>query len=605
MTIYPTPASAQSTTDAPLSHQQQRIWTLEQISQPSAAQNIAIAVRLEGRLSPSALQAAMDRLVERHAALRTGVVVVGGTPYQRVHDVARVWVERIDMRDTPLDERGVRALQTVREHACRPFAGLEVPPLARAVLCACHSSEHLLGLTFHHLVADGWSLQILISELAALYQEELQGEPAARSAPAVTYAAYAKKQHLDAGATHRHSGHWISLLSGAPQQLEFPTDRRRAAGQSTHAATVRASICADDVARLLVVAEAETASTFMALFAAFQVFVAKQCGTSDFLIGVPFACRDSSDLDHVVGCFVNPVVMRSAVRGQRTFRELLRAVREMSLDALEHQSCPLTSVVNGLRCDRVSDTPLFQVMFAWQNAPRLADGDSRASGLSWAAVPIDVDSTQLDLTFLLDRGAHGVRVSLIYKTALFLGRTAERLLERFATLVRWVSEYPDEPLSGSTLISTSEREWILEHATVEPQTFATCDLRPVHELFFAQAERSPDAKAITGVATWTYGELARAARRVASRLDQAGIRRSDRVALTVDRSERVAAAMLGIMSRGGTCVMLDPAAPAERLWALIRDCGARVLLTDCITPSDLAAAAGPVAHVRVLDLGQR
>ncbi|MFC4159170.1 amino acid adenylation domain-containing protein [Chitinimonas lacunae] len=573
----------------PLSFQQERIWVQEQLAPGTAAQNIPYACRIDGPLDPALLQRALDAVVSRHAGLRTVFALVDEVPRQQVLDSVTLPIDCLDLRSEAAAQRAQRARSLLDEVAARPFGDLSHGPLLRARLVACADDEHYFTLVVHHILADGWSMGLFGAELKSCYLAYATGTEPALTPLSIQYPDYAHWQRaaLTGEAAQAQADYWRTSLAGAPQRLEFPTDRPRSSKPGHRGASVQRHFPAAGLAALYQLAEQEHASAFMATMAVFQLLVGLHTGEEDFLIGVPFAGRRHPETERLIGCFINPVAVRADLAGATTFRDLLRAVRSRALALLERQDYPFARVVESVCQERGSDTPLFQLMFAWQNAPRALAG---ASGLVWTPLLADSGSTQLDLTLLMDEMADGVRATLVFRTDLFCAASCERLLERFAFLLDWVSRHPDLRLDNACLLPPAERDWLLRQAVGAP-TGREPAVETVVELFYRQAGRSPEAPALLGAdGPLSYRQLEARVQSFAAYLRGRGVQPESRVALALGRGEAVAVAMLGVMTLGAACVLLDPDSPAARLETLLRDSGAELLLVDRVFATASAAA---------------
>jgi amino acid adenylation domain-containing protein len=586
------PAIPRRRADGPavLSFQQERIWLLEQLTPGTAAHNLIVAVHVSGPLDRRALRGALDALLERHEALRATFSVIDAVPRQVIAARAEVPIEMIDLRTLPAERRADEALRVLRQEVATPLGALDRGPLVRATLVVTGAEEHYFALTLHHILADGWSLGILVRELAALYRARVTGRAADLAPLPVQYSDYAEWQRarLTGDYLATHLAFWQDRLRGAPQVLELPADHPRKSALSLRGATIVRTIPAHVIAPLRALAAEENASLFMALLAGFQALLQRHTGQNDFLVGTPSAGRAQRELEGVIGCFINPLIFRAEIAGDPTYRELLCHVRAFALDAYQHQELPLARLVEAMRPVRSTSTPLFQVMFALQNVPA---GTAEVQGVSMTPLHLDTGATQFDITLLTsedDRG--GLQATLVYRTDLFEQSTAERLLERFETLLTGLGATPDRALSQVPLLSAGERAELLEAATGArgSWSFATT----LGELFHAQARRTPDALAIVcDQAALTYDALARRAWQIARHLCSRGVGVESRVAIAMHRSHEIAAAILGVVDAGAACVLLDPDAPPARLAAMLVDSGAALFLTDVAV--DDAGVDGP------------
>jgi amino acid adenylation domain-containing protein len=562
--------------EAPLSFAQERLWFLAQLDPESAAYHIPAAVRLGGALDPHRLAAALAAVVARHESLRTRFAVRPEGPVQVVDPAPRPGLPRVDLAALPVARREAEARRQIEREARRPFhLGIGSGPLLRAALFRLGDGEHLLALTLHHIVSDGWSEGVLVRDLAALY----------RAAPLpplpVQYADFALWQRgwLQGEALEEQLAYWRERLRGAPQLLELPTDRPRPAILSPRGATLPWAVPGELAGGLRDLARREGASLYMVVLAAFQTLLARSTGSADILVGSPLSGRTHREIEELIGFFVNPVALRADLSGDPSFRTLLGRVRAATLDAYAHQDLPFELLVEALEPRRdPSHTPLFQVVLAFQNArPRI----QLDPALTLEPLPVATGTAKYDLTLILDEtGDHpGLAGFLEYATALFDGTTARRLLSHLEVLLRGIAAGPERRLADLPLLTGPERaqllvEWNATRSQYEREA-------GLAERFAAQAGRTPEAVALVqGAEHWTYRALDREAERVARRLRELGVGPEVRVALVLARSPLAIAAILGVLRAGGAYVPLDPAHPRERLSLLLADSGAAVALTE-------------------------
>ncbi|HSF42722.1 MAG TPA: non-ribosomal peptide synthase/polyketide synthase [Thermoanaerobaculia bacterium] len=563
--------------DLPLSFAQERLWLLDQLEPGSAVYNIPAAVALRGTLQAGALAAAMGEVVRRHEALRTTFTAVGGASCQRIASPAPVPLPRIDLTALPEPRRRAETARLAAEEAARPF-DLAAGPLLRARLLRLAGDEHLALLTLHHIVSDGWSTGVLVSELAALYGAFAQGLPSPLPEPALQYADFVawQREWLCGGTLDSEMAWWREQLAGAPEVLELPADRPRPPVQSLRGAKLAFSIDPGLTRRLYALTRRQGATLFTTLLAVFQVLLLRYTGQTDFLVGAPVAGRTRSELEGLIGLFVNTLVLRARAEGDPSFADLLARARETALDAFEHQDLPFDKLVAELRPERsLSRAPLVQVALALQNAP------SPPLVLPWLSLePVAVESgtSRFDLTLVLAEEGGGISGVVEHSTDLFDRETIERLAGHFANLLASAAARPEPRLSELEMLSEPELRQVLagwnDTATPYPRE-AT-----VHGRFAEQARRAPAAPAVEmGGESLSYGELARRAGRLARRLRRLGVGPESRVGFCLERTPDVATAMLGILEAGAAYVPLDLAYPWERLAFMVEDAGIAALVT--------------------------
>jgi len=555
----------------PLSFAQQRLWFLDQL-EPGGLYNVGEALRLTGDLDVPALSRALDAIVARHEALRTTYRSVDGEPMQIVNPPAPVSFPLVDLAGADPDE--VR--RRVDEEVGRPFDLLR-DPMLRALLIRESPTSHVLVLSMHHIATDGWSVSILFRELAALYNAFRGGAVPALPNVRIGYADFAmwQRRKLSGRALDAELGYWKRELADAPPVLDLPTDRPRAAVPAWRGATHTVVLGTELSASLRLLGRRERTTLFMTLLAAFQTLLHRYSGQEDVLVGTPIANRQSVETEGLIGFFANTLVLRGRFGGEPTFRELLGRVRDTALGAFDHQDLPFERLVEELRPERGAHNPLFQAMFALQNAPR---EPLRLDGIEASAIDVTSRLAKFDLALYAFDGTHGIRMSWEYNTALFDGARVRRMARHFETLLAAIAEDPSRPVSELPLMDADERRTVVvewnETAVEYPHV-------SVSALFEEQAARRPEAPAIDSRGgRWTYAELNRAANRIAHALRAAGVRAGARVGVALERSPEAVAAILGILKAGGAYVPLDPEYPDERLAWMRDDAGLAALVAD-------------------------
>ena len=565
------------TGDLPLSFAQERLWLLDRLTPGNPAYNIATALRLTGTLDAGALERALSEIVRRHEALRTVFRAGEGDPVQQVLPPAPIALRVEDFAWVDDADRAAALRRRADEEASRPF-DLGAGPLLRATLLRVSDEEHVLLLAMHHIVTDGWSMGIFFRELGALYAACARGEPAALPDLPVQYPDFAvwQREHL-AGALDAQLAWWRERLAGAPPLLELPADRPRPPTQRHRGARESLHLPAAVAETLRAAARAEGATPFMLLLACWQLLLARYAGTGDVVVGTPVAGRTRAETEGLIGFFVNTLALRADLSGTPSFREALRRVRETTLEAYAHQDLPFERLIAELRPERsLSHAPLVQAVFVLQNAPR---GGLRLPGLALQPLEAGEPTAKFDLTLAATEAGDGMHLQLGYDRDLFDAATARRMLEHFRALLAAALADPDCPVWALPLLADDERRRLIdEWSAPAPAPAAT---EPIHRLIAERAARAPDALAVSnGDEDVSYGELDARANRLARRLRRLGVGIETPVAVRMERSARVVAAMLGVMKAGGAYLPIDPATPAARVLLMLRDSGARVLLTE-------------------------
>ncbi|HEX8559852.1 MAG TPA: amino acid adenylation domain-containing protein [Pyrinomonadaceae bacterium] len=577
---------------APLSFAQRRLWFLNRLEPGLFAYNIPSAVRLSGRLDAPLLEWCFDEIVRRHESLRTTFAEVEGQPAQIIAPELKVSVPVHDLSSLPAGAREAEAARLSTEEARRPF-DLGAGPLLRALLLRLGAEEHVLLLTAHHIISDGWSLGVLVGELGALYEAGAAGRPSPLKELEIQYADFAEWQRgwLSGEEFERQLGYWRGRLAGAPPSLGLPTDRARPAEMNYRGATLPLELSAELSESLRALSRREGVTLSMTLLAAFQALLQRFGNQDDVVVGVPVANRSREELEGLVGFFVNTLVMRTDLSGDPTFRELLGRVKEVALGAYAHQDAPFEMLVEELRPARdPSRNPLFQVIFDLQNAPAPA---LELKGLTLRPHEIEPGTTRFELEMHLSDQPEGVRGALVYSTSLFTEATVRRLAARFRALLEEVAADADVRLSRIELLTGEERRRLLSEWNDTRRGYPRESSIP--ELFEEWAARSPQAVALAfGDQMLTYEELNRRANQLAHYLRGYGVGEETRVGVCVERSVEMVVAVLGVLKAGGAYVPLDPAYPHERLLFMMDDAGARVLLTVGRLADQLPAHPAPL-----------
>ncbi|MCY1015596.1 amino acid adenylation domain-containing protein [Pyxidicoccus sp. MSG2] len=580
----------------PLSFAQQRLWVIDQLEPGNAAYNMPTALRLRGPLDVAALEKSFAALVERHESLRTTFGLHDGQPIQVIHPPPRFPLPVVDLGALPADERDAEARRQTLLETQRPF-DLARGPLFRAVLLRMDAQDHLLIGTMHHIVSDGWSMGVLVRELATFYAAHATGQQARLPALPVQYADFAAWQRswLRGEALERQLGYWRQQLSGAPPVLELPTDKPVPSVQSSRGAWVPVQLPRELTERLLALCQHEGTTPFMALLAVWQVLLSRYSGQDDISVGSPIAGRTRAETEGVIGFFVNTLVFRTRVDPRATFRELLARVRATTLGAYEHQDAPFEKLVEALQPRRsLSHSPLFQVMLVLQNSPsasmEVAGGAGSTSPLKLNAVDIDLPGTKSDLTLSLEQTPEGLSGTLGYRTDLFERPTVSRMVKHLATLLEAAVSSPETLVGELALLRDTERHQVLEAFNASPTSFAVDG--PLHALIEEQASRHPSKPAVACEGqVLTYGELDTRANQLAWHLRSLGVGPDTCVALCLERSVETVVALLGIWKAGGAYVPLDPSQPALRLLALVGEVAAPVVVTESRHAASFAASA--------------
>ncbi|AOJ36098.1 non-ribosomal peptide synthetase [Burkholderia metallica] len=565
----------------PLSYMQERLWILDRIEHLGPAYHIAGGISLTGRLDAAAFEQALAEIVRRHESLRTRFVAHDERIEQVIDGPGGCMLDRQDLggHDDPLQRK--EAARRIAQAFVRSPFDLASGPLFRVQLLRLAPDEHIAVVVMHHIVSDGWSLNVLLRELGALYAAFSRGEPSPLPELPVQYVDYAlwQRDWLRDDVLARQVAHWREQLSGLPVALDLPLDRPRPAVQSFRGDSVSFTLSPALSSRLKQLALAEGATPFMVYLAALQHLLARLTGQNDIVIGTPVAGRTDRLVEGLIGFFVNTLVLRTDVSGNPTFRQLLARAKETTVQAYAHQDLPFERLVEELKPVRTrSVPPVFQVLLALHNYPE--------EGLNLPGMRLEhLDSgfatahaAKRDLSLHLTESADGLHGVLVYSTDLFERATIERFVSQFHTLLEAASAEPDRHLSGIPLQTAAEQQHMLVEWNATSRAYPPgC----IHQRFEAQSDRTPEQTALVfNGKRLSYGDLNRRADRLASHLIARGVGPDVLVGICVERSLEMVVGVLGILKAGGAYVPLDPHHPQDRLATMLTDAGPCVLLTQ-------------------------
>ncbi|NLX97237.1 MAG: amino acid adenylation domain-containing protein, partial [Rhodopirellula sp.] len=556
----------------PLSFAQERLWFLDHLDRGSAAYNIPAAVRIEGVLDTEALAAALNEIVLRHESLRSRFETVDGRPVQRIDAHLRIELPVIEASGEA-EAHGI-----ANELAGQPFA-LDTGPLLRARLIRLSDREHIFVLTVHHIVSDGWSMGVFLRELAAVYGAFSEGRRSPLAELPFDYADFAnwQREYLKGGILESQLAYWTEKLASLPGGLDLPTDRPRPAKETYRGAIRPVRIPPELADALNRLSQAEGATLFMTLLAAFQTLLARYARQDQIAVGTPIAGRTRAEFEGLIGLFVNTVVLPGDLSGAPTFRELLRRTRETTLEAHAHQDLPFEYLVDRLQPQRdLSRSPLFQTMFVLQNAPLPT---VHLAGLSFVPLEVHSGTSKFELTLMLQEGDAGIQGSVEYNTDLFDASTIDRLIGHYVSLLSAIVDNVEGSVWQAEMLLGAERREVLESFNA---TAADYDLDGTLEaLFEAQVDRTPAATALVYEdRQLSYRELDDQTNRLAHRLRQEGVGPDGVVAVMAYRSIELVEALYGVLKAGGAYLPLDPDYPAARIAAILADSGVEVVLVE-------------------------
>ncbi|MFC5743626.1 non-ribosomal peptide synthetase [Dyella tabacisoli] len=561
----------------PLSFQQEQLWLVELVGLAGSAYIVPSAIRLRGSLDIQALELSFVELRRRHESLRTRFEMREGSPIQVIDEATGSCLEQVDFS---AQEAGVReeSLRTRMRQQVQQRFDLARGPLLRLVLVKMDARDHVLLMTMHHCVSDGWSMSVLVREISTLYEAFSQQRPSPLPELPIQYADYAlwQRDRLQGTLLDSELAHWRQQLSGAPAALELPTDRPRPVTASFKGAKLEFSLPRQLAEALRDLARSEQATLFMVLLAAYQALLSRLSGQDDVVVGSPVAGRTHRRTESLIGFFVNTLVLRTRLEPQMTFRELVQRVKQVTLAAYDHQEVPFEKLVVELQPERdLSRQPLFQVYLALQNLPA---GALRLPDLAVELEDLEHGVSKFDLSLYVEETPTGLHGTFEYATDLFDQATVERFADYLQRILNAAVVDPQCQIARLSMLGEPERRELLTtwNATREPYPASRC----VHDLIAEQARRAPEATAVLFEgAALSYAELDRRSNQLAHQLHALGAGPEVVVGLCMGRSARHVVALVGILKSGAAYLPLDESYPDDRLAFMLEDAGAALLVT--------------------------
>jgi surfactin family lipopeptide synthetase A len=564
----------------PLSFSQERFLYLQQSVPENPAFNFQRAIRMKGLLDVAALEKSLNELVRRHEILRTTCSIENGRPVQKITLPQELRLSIIDLKDMPAPDRKKEAIQLAQEEACRPF-DLCAGPMFRATLVRLTAQDHVLILVMHIFVIDGYSEGLLARELGELYRAFSMDQPSSLVNLPIQYADYAcwEPQRLQGAMLEDQLAYWTRRLSGIPALLELPTDRPRPKFMTYRGATEYFTLEAKLSENLRSLSGQMGVTLFVTLLAAYQLLLHRYSRQDDILVATTVSNRNRSELENLIGSFANTVVIRSDFSKDLTFRELVTAVSETTLEAFSNQDLPFDQLVKQLHPKRApSHTPIFQVTFEIHQST--LENNLSLYGLDISILPIEKSTARFDLDMAMtNNGREGLRGALEYNGDLFDKETIKRLLGHFQRLLEGIVADPNARISEAPWLTDPERQLVLKDGNSTSLSYPRDSL--IQGLFEAQVERVPEAVAVECEGRrLNYGELECRANQLAHYLRERGVGPNVLVGLCVERSVEMVVGLLGILKAGGAYVPLDPEYPKERLEYILKDAQVGILLTQ-------------------------
>ncbi|MCR8643269.1 amino acid adenylation domain-containing protein [Paenibacillus sp. N1-5-1-14] len=561
----------------PMSHAQQRLYLLDCIEPENRSYNMQVAIEMKGNLHKEAFEYAVMRLLERHEALRTTFTVIEGQPVQRVGAIPSGVCTFIDLSD---ENEAIQQehLTQAEHHGAQLRFNLNEGPLYQIRVYKMAADRHVLWMYMHHIIGDYWSWQVLIPELAAMYESYSKGSEPSLQPLSIQYKDYSSWQNnrLAQGELIEAERYWLTQLQDNLPILDLPTDHPRPSVQLFAAGEVTRHIDQHRLERIKLLAQEQDATLFMILLSVVGVFLSRMSGQEDIVIGTPEAGRDHMELEGLIGFFVNTLPLRLDLHANLTFQEVIAHCKKTALDAYTHHEYPFDQMVEKINPDRdTSRSPLFSVMFQLNHLPAQS---IEAGEVQFCPLPVDLHMTSFDLTFVGIETEAGLDFVVQYRSDLYETSTMERWMNHFMVLLDSLLEQPTQIINQPNLLSKSERHQLLE---VWNDTSIAYSGELVHRLFQVKAKQVPDAIAVEmDEMKLSYRQLDEQSERLAHFLRGQGVGPDVFVGLCMERAPELMVGLLGVLKAGGAYVPIDPSYPRERLTYLLSDSQVAVLLTQ-------------------------
>jgi amino acid adenylation domain-containing protein len=564
----------------PLSFAQQRLWFLDQLVPNNPFYNIPMALELSGPLQKTVLEQTLNEIVQRHEILRTNLTIVDGKPVQVIHPFSddNAQLSIIHLQHLSIEEQNREVQRFLKEDAQTPF-DLSQDALFRTTLLQKDVESHILVLNMHHIISDGWSINILVHELSTIYEFFLQGKPSPLPPLRIQYADFAQwqRQWFTRERLEKQLNYWKQQLEGAPSRLALPTDHPRPPVQTFQGTSELLQLSSELTEPLKNLSLKSGTTLFMTLLSAFAILLSRYTAMDDIVIGFPSANRIHSQLEPLIGFFVNALPLRIDLKGNPQFDTLLQTVKRITLEAYANQDIPFEKLVEELEPERnMSYSPLFQVAFVFQKTP--LEKFVFSPGLTMTPLIQYSVMAKFDITLYIHETSHGLLGILEYNTDLFERATIKRMIGHFQTLIESILANPQQPIHQLPLLTTAEYQQLLawnDTATDYPQD------QCIHQLFETQVEKKTDAIALVFEnQQLTYQALNQRANQLAHHLRTLGVKPEVLVGICVERSLEMIVGLLGILKAGGAYVPLDPTYPKNRLTFMLTDAKVQILVTQ-------------------------
>ncbi len=560
-----------------LSYQQQRLWFLDQLDPNNSVYNIPTAVKIKGKLNIKLFENSLNYIIQRHEILRTSIQESEGKAYRKIHADYKINLNNIDYSNIPEDNKDYKILDKIREEASKPFLLSQVP-LLRTTLLKIDVDEYVFILTMHHIISDGWSSGIFVNEFSQIYTALLHNQQINLPPLKIQYADYSywQRNWLQGEILEKYVDFWKKQLDGIPPVINLPTDRPRPAVQTFNGAIKQFKFSKEVSEKLSVIAKENNATLFMVLLTTFQTLLSKYSGQDDICIGTPVANRNRSEIENLIGFFVNTVVIRTDLSGDPSFTSLLKKVKNASVEAFAHQDLPFEKLVDVLNIERnVSHSPIFQVMFSFQN---FIKQNISLPGISLEQIELDSKNAKFDINITMSESINGQLVGAFeYNTDLFESATIDRLINHFSLLTNAICDDYERPISKIEFISVPEKHLLNEWNTTK---YDNSRVNLLHELFEKTVKKKPnDIAVIYGENALTFYELESKANQLAHYLLKQNYDIETVVGVCLNRSVEMMISIIAIWKAGCVYVPIDPELPEDRIRHIIKDSKAKIIIS--------------------------
>ncbi|WP_353931424.1 non-ribosomal peptide synthase/polyketide synthase [Okeanomitos corallinicola TIOX110] len=565
-------------TEIPLSYGQQRLWFIDKLEPNSASYNLPAALKLQGELSIEALEKSFQTIINKHESLRTNIKEIAGKPQQIIHQKTNWKISTIDIKALSIEQQQKETKAIINQQTNQLF-NLEKDSLIRATLIKLTETENIFTLCMHHIISDGWSMGVFIEELVTIYNSYIQGKETELKPLPIQYADFAiwQRNWLQGEVLEQQINYWSKQLENAPTFLPLPTDRPRPAVQTFAGAYQEFTISKELTNELQKVSKEQGVTLFMTLLAAYNTLLYRYTGQTDILVGTPIANRNRKEIESLIGFFVNTLVLRTELSGNSKFSEILNKTRSTALSAYAHQDLPFEMLVEALEIERdLSHSPLFQAVFALQNAPI---SEIELTGLKTNLLPIETATAKFDLTLSIEQTETGLIGGWEYNTDLFDSSTINRMTGHFINLLSAIVENPQTEINQLPILTATEKQQLLiDWNKTETENKIE---KTITQLFTEQVEKTPNAVAVVFEnQQLTYSELNNKANQLAHYLISLGVKADILVGICVERSLEMIIGQLGILKAGASYLPIDPEYPTERIKFILEDTKINILLTQ-------------------------